>query len=984
MENKITVLEVTLDKGPLAKSYRLDGGGAIKSDNYSNIREFLWHEEHVNSIHDLYRLLQWCLPKRHVALIRGRPTPQTKDLTARTNESFPEHPEGTPWVMLDIDGVSAPDGVTPSSLEAVKHVIGLLPAEFRAATCVYQFSNSSGIRELDGGLFKEGIRVHLFFYLDRSVPGKLMAAYLEDYCYDSQFYMVGLNKGDMPMVSLGIDMAPIKTPVQLHYTAEPQIGPGVTVDISRDERLGLVAGSTDLVVIPEINHDLPDTVGLRRQQIREGWAVENGFAITSKVVLVQRQHHKFVTLSREGEAVISGRVLTNTKRRMNDHTLQLFFEDEKSPGSWRVHRSRPWLAVRYGDELEIPLEELCPDAVSAVRELGWMGDIIDESEANIFANESVGPFTLSEDGVVKTTFNAKGVPRDEWLSSPLKVVACIRDMSSQGWSYLVRLRDKDHQEHDCVIPAADLSSERFRNKLLEAGAQCNTRSDARHQLAEYIQNYPIENRQILLQRIGWADGDTFCYVLPDEIFGETLGGNDEQIHIDKAAERFLRCLSSAGMLGGWKTEVGALCAGNSILVTALAASFLPPLLKPLGLENIGLYIRGSSSTGKTKALMVASSVWGDPRSYVNMWRTTDNALETLALARNDALLTLDELAMMQPLAVAESIYMLGNGQGKARMRSDGTVREITTFRLVYLSAGEITLQEHLAVASRTTRGGQEVRFIDIPADAGAGMGIFQELHGIASSREMAERLEEACSRCYGTPIREFLRRITASPEALEDAKEFCHRTASELQHAWQVPNSDPQVQRVCRRLAYVAAVGELAIHFGILPFTSGHAAESCHWAFLKWIEGRGGLESSDLLNALTEMENALHQYGFTRFDQDPEACLALRIPVPRANPSWGYLHWINNDLSNPEFQFWIPARTFEGAFAAGVNKRQLAKLLVDRGFMLGEAAVRKNVPGIGQQRVYVVKGTILGGEIPTRPQEDDSRLEESKLEEVAA
>jgi hypothetical protein len=47
----------------------------------------------------------------------------------------------------------------------------------------------------------------------------------------------------------------------------------------------------------------------------------------------------------------------------------------------------------------------------------------------------------------------------------------------------------------------------------------------------------------------------------------------------------------------------------------------------------------------------------------------------------------------------------------------------------------------------------DVRLIDLDADAKAGMGVFQELHGLASAATFVEALREAVSQQHGTPAR---------------------------------------------------------------------------------------------------------------------------------------------------------------------------------------------------------------------------------------
>ena len=89
------------------------------------------------------------------------------------------------------------------------------------------------------------------------------------------------------------------------------------------------------------------------------------------------------------------------------------------------------------------------------------------------------------------------------------------------------------------------------------------------------------------------------------------------------------------------------------------------LLNLFGHESGGFHLYGDSSGGKTTHLQVPASVYVGPR-LVRSWRSTDNVLESIAAAHSDGLLVLDEIGMCDPRIIGETVYMLGNGTGKAR------------------------------------------------------------------------------------------------------------------------------------------------------------------------------------------------------------------------------------------------------------------------------------------------------------------------------
>ena len=105
-------------------------------------------------------------------------------------------------------------------------------------------------------------------------------------------------------------------------------------------------------------------------------------------------------------------------------------------------------------------------------------------------------------------------------------------------------------------------------------------------------------------------------------------------------------LSTKGSVEEWRDSIGRLVSGNSRLVFVISTALAPTLAKLVGEDSGGFHFRGASSSGKSTALKVAASVWGNPQSYCRLWRSTANGLEGLVALHNDGLLILDELSQM--------------------------------------------------------------------------------------------------------------------------------------------------------------------------------------------------------------------------------------------------------------------------------------------------------------------------------------------------
>lgn len=336
------------------------------------------------------------------------------------------------------------------------------------------------------------------------------------------------------------------------------------------------------------------------------------------------------------------------------------------------------------------------------------------------------------------------------ICGPLEVAAFTRDATGDAWGRLLKWADAESRKHEWAMPMSLLSGDgsEIRARLLDGGLYIAPVRKARELLQEYIQTTQPRAWLLCASQIGWY-GEKF--VLP----GVTIGPKEGEEVLFQTPYQSEHLLDVAGSLEDWKKNVGRLCAGNSRLIFAASCAFAGPVLALVGAESGGVHFVGATSTGKTTALIVGGSVLGGGgrNGFVQSWRTTANGLEAIAESHNDLTLFLDELAQVDAREASDTAYLLANGSGKQRMNRAISARRKLTWRLIFVSAGEITLSDHAQTAGRRIRAGAEVRLLNIDADAGAGMGIFEHTHGTASADAFARKLKSRALRYYGTPLR---------------------------------------------------------------------------------------------------------------------------------------------------------------------------------------------------------------------------------------
>jgi hypothetical protein len=375
-QTEITVLK-SLDH-PVNKRFSLDENGEVTKIGFQQAFSYDVHTTTIGGIEDLARLIEHCSTDNSYIFIRGLPTGKRVSVQ-RLGSNFPEHPEGTPWVMLDFDDIALPDGLNPLSREAIEYVVAKLPLEFQTVSYFYQHSASAGILRGDGTPLKSGLNVHLFFCLDRRVPGKMLSAYLMKHCVDSDFYQIGENGGGIVALTPGVDPAPIRTSVQPHFVAAPTIDAGVRCSLDPAARQGLVRKERADVKLPEIEPDIERLAWRLQNSVREKYKRQHGYTTRSMSTSVSGSvavTRYSVAPSQEGRPVRTGRTFRDGSLSADGKFLKLSFDDEGSPGSWYVRKDRPQLGYRHGDGNWLPLRELSLGAHEYVRDhLGWFSEV---------------------------------------------------------------------------------------------------------------------------------------------------------------------------------------------------------------------------------------------------------------------------------------------------------------------------------------------------------------------------------------------------------------------------------------------------------------------------------------------------------------------------------------------------------------------------------------------------------------------------------
>lgn len=535
---------------------------------------------------------------------------------------------------------------------------------------------------------------------------------------------------------------------------------------------------------------------------------------------------------------------------------------------------------------------------------------------------------MGDDGSEETTRPIT----DDWLATPVIVTARTTNSDDGSEGRLLRLLTNSGAK-EWIIPMEVFggSGEDARRALFGMGAIIAPRK--RGLFMEYLLEQRPDQTIITTARPGWHASGAF--VLPQR----TIGSDTVRY---QASARSLNLYSTSGTLEQWQTEVAAKCAGNPVLTLAIGCALAGPLLSLVGVVGGGVHLVGDSSSGKSLAQLVGSSVWGDPGVFAASWDMSKGGLEIEAASRNDTILPLDEIKRADPKQVQAMAYSLANGQGKGTMTREREGRPKLTWRLLALSSGERSLSEHAAISGNAAHAGAELRMVDVNAGTRTHR-AFDQLHGLEGA-DFHRLLTVAVAHQHGHLGPAFVERLLAADDLPGLLQDFA-RVRS------QFVEDNAQAGRVADRFAVIALAGEMAIAYGLLPWPQRSALADCQLLYGEW-QSRVGSGNSEDRQILAGILDFIDKHGSSRFSDVDE-------PTPDAKVFNRAGYW--ELIGTKRLYLFNKSALVEAAHGYGLSR--VVKALEVAGAIAGRDTERKTknyrLPGGGQSRLYVIDPTAI-------------------------
>lgn len=406
------------------------------------------------------------------------------------------------------------------------------------------------------------------------------------------------------------------------------------------------------------------------------------------------------------------------------------------------------------------------------------------------------------------------------------------------------------------------------NKVTElAGSGIAVTSQNARAFIQYISDMENMNYYLIPEKKSIG---RFGYI-PDEGFSPFVDG----LIFDGDAnfKAMFQTVRSRGSEAKWLKTAAEVREMSTTAKIILAASFASVLLEPLNCLPFFVHLWGvDSGTGKTVALMVAASVWGDPAvgAYVKTFDGTVVGMEKTAAFLNNLPFCLDELQLAKDSKgrTTFDVYKLAQGVGRTRGNRAGGVDLTPTWRNCILTTGESPL------TGTASGAGAVNRVIDIECKSAQAVirdgmrisGAVKRNYGFAG-RKFVERLYQPSvidqvSERYRELFRILSDRDTTEKQAMAAAAIIL---ADELACQWIFSGQQPlTIEQVSEFLASKAAVsaGDRGYKY-LCDWVTQNSNKLCGRSENPNIEVLGALEDGRAYIIRSVFERILQDAGYS-------------------------------------------------------------------------------------------------------------------------
>lgn len=287
-------------------------------------------------------------------------------------------------------------------------------------------------------------------------------------------------------------------------------------------------------------------------------------------------------------------------------------------------------------------------------------------------------------GITKMEFNQTLMTNNEIIVCTHPILPVERLINIDTNTEKVKLAFYKDKRWQTVI--AEKNTLASKNKILQlANTGIEVNENNAKELITYIADILAINTEKIpcnkaITHLGWVEEDFIPYT------------EDYKFDGDRSFESVFKDVHIKGDYKLWKEKVAELRNESETLHFIIASSFASVLIELLHINPFIVHLWGKSGTGKSVTLIVAMSIWGNPKigHLVKNLNSTNVGMERLSAFLNNIPFAGDELQAIKNKYsdFNELIYKLTQGEGKSRGTVDGGIAEQLKWNCAFLTTGE--------------------------------------------------------------------------------------------------------------------------------------------------------------------------------------------------------------------------------------------------------------------------------------------------------
>ena len=226
--------------------------------------------------------------------------------------------------------------------------------------------------------------------------------------------------------------------------------------------------------------------------------------------------------------------------------------------------------------------------------------------------------------------------------------------------------------------------------------------------AHYLQSQ--DSAEQVRGQMGWTPENDAFVIGNIEI---TRSGEERPAPVSALVKSIAKMLEPRGSFEKWQECANKLNQpGFEMHAFAVGMAFGSPLMRFCTTSGMTFCYTGNTGTGKTGALLAASSVFANPKD-VSVFKATDNGLVQRALNLKNIMLGLDEVKDKDTKELSNLIHSISQGKGKIRLRSNVNAereQELTAAQLCLMTSNESMRDKIFATKRNPT--GEMARYME--------------------------------------------------------------------------------------------------------------------------------------------------------------------------------------------------------------------------------------------------------------------------------